>query len=148
MGRPHNPAASITPNIQASVPALQPILLPQKDEVAVQHGLPQVRACKMCIPGEPRPPAGYPLKGEPKVRSVHARAFIRACMHAWVGGCVCLCPCCGRVCMLVGGFLGGWAGGRWRNTHVFSERACGAVWNATHPPPKCLPPPALYQGQI
>nr|WMV69916.1 FUSE-binding protein-interacting repressor [Euglena gracilis]BDX17132.1 60 kDa poly(U)-binding-splicing factor A [Euglena gracilis] len=67
VGRPHNPAASITPNIQASVPALQPILLPQKDEVAVQHGLPQVRACKMCIPGEPRPPAGYPLKGEPKI---------------------------------------------------------------------------------
>eukprot|EP00668_Euglena_longa_P028360 GGOE01035569.1.p1 GENE.GGOE01035569.1~~GGOE01035569.1.p1 ORF type:complete len:535 (-),score=151.42 GGOE01035569.1:267-1871(-) len=67
VGRPHNPAASITPNIQASVPALQPILLPQKDEVAVQHGLPQVRACKMCVPGVPKPPAGYPLKGEPKI---------------------------------------------------------------------------------
>lgn len=67
VGRPHNPAASITPNIQASVPALQPILLPQTDEIATQHHLPQMKSSKMCTPGEPRTPSGYPLKGEPKV---------------------------------------------------------------------------------
>ena len=67
VGRPHNPAASLTGNIQASAPALQPILLPQKDDVAIEHNLPQIKGCKMCVPGEQKTPSGYPLKGEPKV---------------------------------------------------------------------------------